>query len=72
MMNEKPRDIRENRIDPDDAPELMDEFFEQGEWKIGDRIVSRSEGEIEVKRKLRGRPPQETKKYRPQSAYHPR
>jgi len=61
-MNEKSRDIRENWVDPDDAPELMDEFFEHGEWKIGDRIVSRSEGETEVKRKLRGRPPQETRK----------
>jgi len=49
-MNEKSRDIRESWVDPDDAPELTDEFFEQGEWKVGDRIVSRSEGETEVKR----------------------
>jgi len=40
----------------------MDEFFEHGEWKIGDRVASRSEGKAEVKRKPRGRPPQETRK----------
>jgi len=61
-MNERSRDIRENRLDPDDAPELMDELFAHGEWRIGDRIVSRNEGETEVRRKLRGRPPRETGK----------
>ena len=27
--------------DPDDAPELTDEFFEQADEYIGDRLVSR-------------------------------
>jgi len=41
--------------DPDDAPELTDEFFQQGTWSIGERVVSREEGQREVAR-LRGRP----------------
>ncbi len=32
------------RVDPDDAPELTDEFFERGEWKIGDKVVSSRRG----------------------------
>lgn len=42
-------------IDPDDAPELTDEFFDKGVWRIGDKIVSREEAHAED-RKRRGRP----------------
>lgn len=42
-------------IDPDDAAELTDEFFENAVWRIGDRIVTREEAGIED-RKRRGRP----------------
>ncbi|HVW53284.1 MAG TPA: BrnA antitoxin family protein [Trinickia sp.] len=35
-------------VDPDDAPELTDEFFEQADEYIGDKLVRRGRG--------RGRP----------------
>ena len=31
-------------IDPDDAPELTDGFFENGVWRIGERVVSPQDG----------------------------
>ncbi|MBV5308393.1 hypothetical protein [Chromatium okenii] len=37
--------VTESWVDPDDAPELTDDFFETGIWKIGERDVSRAEGE---------------------------
>ena len=40
---------------PDDAPELTDEFFEKGVWKVGDKIVTRDEARAEMGRR-RGRP----------------
>jgi uncharacterized protein (DUF4415 family) len=44
-------------IDPDDAPELTDEFFDNATWSIGDRIVSMEEGRSAMKEALRrGRP----------------
>lgn len=42
-------------VDPDDAPELTDEFLETGVWRIGDKVVSREEAQIEAA-KRRGRP----------------
>ncbi len=42
-------------VDPDDSPELTDEFFEQGVWRVGDKVVSRSEAGAEAARG-RGRP----------------
>ncbi|SFM85153.1 BrnA antitoxin family protein [Rugamonas rubra] len=42
-------------IDPDDAPELTDDFFERAVWRIGDKIVSRDEAQAEAG-KRRGRP----------------
>jgi uncharacterized protein (DUF4415 family) len=42
-------------VDPDDAPELTDEFLEKGIWRIGDKVVSRDEAQIEAV-KRRGRP----------------
>ena len=41
--------------DPDDAPELPDEFFEKGEWRIGDKTVPPGEA-LEEAVKRRGRP----------------
>ncbi|MFN7835518.1 MAG: hypothetical protein ACK5NY_07000 [Burkholderiaceae bacterium] len=32
-------------VDPDDAPELTDEFFEKGTWRIGEQVVSREQAE---------------------------
>lgn len=42
------------KIDPDDAPELTDELLEKGVWRIGEKIVSREEAQIEAA-KRRGR-----------------
>jgi uncharacterized protein (DUF4415 family) len=42
-------------IDPDEAPELTDEFLEKGVWRIGDRVVTREDASVEDK-KRRGRP----------------
>lgn len=42
-------------VDPDDAPELTDELLDTGVWRIGDRIVSREQAQIEAT-KRRGRP----------------
>ena len=42
-------------VDPDEAPELTDEFFKTGVWRIGDRVVTREQASVEDK-KRRGRP----------------
>ena len=34
-------------IDPDDAPELTDEFFEQADEYIGDKLVRRGRPNVE-------------------------
>jgi uncharacterized protein (DUF4415 family) len=39
-------------IDPDDAPELTEDFFEHGEWKIGDQPVSAQEGATLLRKAL--------------------
>ena len=54
-MNVKSRNSTEPWVDPDDAPELGDEFFKEGTWRIDDRIVSQEEARTEVG-KRRGRP----------------
>lgn len=44
-------------IDPDDAPELTDDFFEKGVWRIGERVVSPQDGVAAFKQAARrGRP----------------
>ena len=56
-MNESKRASRPVWVDPDDAPELTEESFKKGVWKIGDRVVSSQEGENELRKILaRGRP----------------
>ena len=49
--------------DPDDAPELSDEVFDKGVWKIGEHEVSREEGEAAMRAAVRlGRPKSESPK----------
>jgi uncharacterized protein (DUF4415 family) len=55
-MSVKSKNTPQPWVDPDDAPELTDEFFEKGVWRIGDKVVSREEARIEDM-KRRGRPP---------------
>jgi uncharacterized protein (DUF4415 family) len=43
-MSENNANIREEWIDPDDAPELTDEMMEMGEIRIGGRIVQHATG----------------------------
>lgn len=54
-MNVKSKNMRQAWTDPGGAPELSDEFFEKGVWRIGDKIVSRDEAQKEAVRR-RGRP----------------
>ncbi|PHV38528.1 BrnA antitoxin family protein [Janthinobacterium sp. BJB304] len=54
-MNAKSQNTGKASVDPDDAPELTDGFFEQGVWQAGDKPVSRPEAQQEVARR-RGRP----------------
>lgn len=54
-MNAKPQNSSGTWVDPDDAPELTDDFFEKGVWRIGDKIVSREAVQVEAE-KWRGRP----------------
>jgi len=62
-MNEKLPASNPEWIDPDDAPELTEEFFNRGEWKIGDRVVSPAEGKAAFREALkRGRPKAAVKK----------
>lgn len=62
-MNAKSKNLPQPWIDPDDAPELTDDFFEQGEWRIGEQSVSPQEGAGALKKALaRGRPKAECTK----------
>jgi len=54
-MNAKSQNTAKAWVDSEDAPELTDDFFEQGVWKIGDKPVSRPEAQQELARR-RGRP----------------
>lgn len=54
-MDVKSRKSAKPWVDPDDAPELTDEFLEKGVWRIGDKVVSREEAQTEAV-KRRGRP----------------
>lgn len=53
-MTTKSKSTRKPWVDPDDAPELTDEFFERATPMVGDHVVDRSEYRAAVKR--RGRP----------------
>jgi uncharacterized protein (DUF4415 family) len=54
-MNAKSQNAGKAWVDPDDAPELTDGFFEQGVWQVGSKPVSRPEARLEEVRR-RGRP----------------
>lgn len=49
-MNVKSHDLPEAWVDPDEAPELTDEFFANATWQIGDRVVSREAAMAEMRR----------------------
>jgi len=62
-MNAKLQNTVQPWVDPDDAPELTDDFLEKGFWKIGDRAVSREEGQAAMREAVRrGRPKAESRK----------
>jgi uncharacterized protein (DUF4415 family) len=62
-MNAKSQNSPQAWVDPDDAPALTEDFFEQGEWKIGEQPVSTQVGTAALKRALsRGRPKAERTK----------
>src|SRR6218665_483463 len=44
-------------VDPDDAPELSDELFEKGAWKMGERVVTKQQAQTAIAQTMRrGRP----------------
>ena len=62
-MNAKLHDLPKPWVDPDDAPELTEDFFEQGEWRIGEQPVSAAVGAATLRQALgRGRPRAESPK----------
>jgi uncharacterized protein (DUF4415 family) len=62
-MNAKFPDIPPSLVDPDDAPELTDEFFDRAVFRIGEREVSAEEGKAAMAKAVRrGRPPLENRK----------
>ena len=54
-MKVKSPDSQKAWVDRGDAPELTEEFFEKGEWRVGDKVVSRNEVRAELA-KHSGRP----------------
>jgi len=54
-MNENNNALENDWIDPDDAPELTDDFFDQATPKINDEVVSVSEVNEAFKKRV-GRP----------------
>jgi uncharacterized protein (DUF4415 family) len=52
----KKTNIPTSSVDPDDAPELTDDFFTNATPMIGDTVVSKEEFAKEFKKALRGRP----------------
>jgi uncharacterized protein (DUF4415 family) len=55
-MTAKKANTPSSWIDPDDAPELTDEFFENATPSIGDKVVSKEKFRNAAKKALRGRP----------------
>lgn len=55
-MSTKPK--RSAWIDPDDVPVWTEKEFTDpnGEWRIGDKVVSREQVRAEIARRRRGRP----------------
>lgn len=62
-MNAKLINTPTEWVDPDDAPELTDEFFEKATPMIGDRVVSFDEFAVAARAAIaRGRPRSESPK----------
>lgn len=59
-MTTKPKNSASPWVDPDDAPLLTDEFFEQGTWRVGEQEVTPQEAKAVVAK--RGRPKSESAK----------
>lgn len=56
-MKEKSQNTDQTWIDPDDAPELTDEFFRRAVYRIGDKIVTPDAAKAELAARARsGRP----------------
>ena len=55
-MNAKLQNTAPAWVDPDDAPELTDAFFEQAVWRIGEQVVTREAAQTVLARLPRGRP----------------
>ena len=56
-MSAKLKDSAQPWVDPDDAPELTDEFFSAGAWQIGGNEVGAVEGQTAMATAVRrGRP----------------
>ena len=51
-MPKKAKDMKAVWVDPDDAPEITDDFFERAEFKEGDKVLRPAEGTLT----RRGRP----------------
>jgi uncharacterized protein (DUF4415 family) len=61
-MNESNRATKSEWVDPDDAPELTDEFFEKAVWQIGEKTVTPEVGMAAMRAAVvRGRPVGSTK-----------
>lgn len=67
-MNESNGVTKSEWVDPDDAPELTDEFFEKAVWQIGEKIVTGEEGMAAMRSAVtRGRPLGSTKSHAKQA-----
>jgi len=60
-MKEKSTSTHQKWVDPDDAPELTDDLFEHGTWRIGGKVVPRQEAQAAIAKRI-GRPPIESPK----------
>ncbi len=47
-MKGKFKDTPQKWADPDDAPELTEEDFARGIWRVGDSVVSRQEAQAVI------------------------
>jgi len=62
-MNAKSKNTRTSWTDPDDAPELTDDFFNNATRMIGDKVVSKEEFKAAATKIAKmGRPPIESPK----------
>src|SRR6218665_2150906 len=52
-MNVKLPDTDPPWVDPDDAPELGDELFEKGAWKMGERVVTKQQAQTAIAQTMR-------------------